>query len=329
MRIYYKNKTKSGGLLLAMVLIGMCSLIAGHLSAEVEPRIVATTGMIADSARQLVAGVSGVDGLMSEGVDPHAYRATRKDLILLDRADLIFYNGLHLEGRMGDVLQRLKRRGRSVHAIAEAVFSELDREPLLEDAGELDPHIWMDVNLWREAVVRMADLLVQQFPQHTEKIRSNQVVYDADLALLHRYASEVLATIPPAARVLVTAHDAFGYLGKAYGMEVRGIQGISTESEAGLRDIVELIDFIIARQIPAIFVETSVADKNVRALIEGAGARGYPLIVGGELFSDAMGPRGHWTGSYIGMLDHNISTIAAALGGKVPAGGFRQWRKNP
>jgi manganese/zinc/iron transport system substrate-binding protein len=312
----------------AFVFTALSCLTAGVLSASEGPRIVATTGMLADAARQLSGDFATVDGLMAEGVDPHLYRPTRGDLVLLNRADLIFYNGMHLEGRMGDILNRLNRRGKSVHAIAEAVFAKIDREPLLEDDTGLDPHIWMDVSLWREAVATMADHLAKQFPSHAEAISKNQLRYDEALALLAAYAHEVLATIPAEARVLVTAHDAFGYLGEAYTIEVRGIQGISTESEAGLRDIVQLIDFIVARQIPSIFVETSVADKNVRALVEGARSRGHRLVIGGELFSDAMGPRGHWTGTYIGMIDHNVSTIASALGGSVPEGGFRQWLEN-
>jgi manganese/zinc/iron transport system substrate-binding protein len=312
----------------ALVLVILALLSPAWLTASEQPRIVATTSMLADAARQLSEDFAQVNGLMAEGVDPHLYRPTRNDLVLLQRADIIFYNGMHLEGRMGDTLNRISRRGKSVHAIAEAVFAASDREPLLEDEDGLDPHIWMDVNLWREAVARMAKILADEFPQQAEVIRNNHARYDAELLLLEAYAREVLTTIPQATRVLVTAHDAFGYLGEAYAIEVRGIQGISTESEAGLRDIVQLIDFIVERDIPAIFVETSVADKNVRALIEGARSRGHQLVIGGELFSDAMGPRGHWTGTYIGMIDHNVSTIAAALGGTVPEGGFRQWREN-
>jgi manganese/zinc/iron transport system substrate-binding protein len=311
-----------------LLLMLMTLLLPSWLTASAEPRIVATTGMLADAARQLSKSFGNVNGLMAEGVDPHLYRPTRNDLIMLQRADIIFYNGMLLEGRMGDTLNRLNRRGKSVHAIADAVFAFSDREPLLEDEDQLDPHIWMDVNLWRQAVTRMAEILADEFPHYAEVVRNNHARYDAELLLLETYASEVLTTIPLANRVLVTAHDAFGYLGEAHAIEVRGIQGISTESEAGLRDIVELIDFIVKRDIPAIFVETSVADKNVRALIEGARSRGHQLVMGGELFSDAMGPRGHWTGTYIGMIDHNVSTIASALGGTAPQGGFRKWREN-
>ena len=310
-----------------LVLVGLVMASMGLAPVANGQQIVATTGMLADSARALAGDFVTVNGLMGEGVDPHLYRPTRADLVLLQRVDLIVYNGMLLEGRMGDVLSRLQRRGRSVHAIAELVFANSGRKPLLEDENESDPHIWMDVSLWREAVAIMARIMINDFPGQADAIRANLKRYDAELALLDAYAREVLGTIPESRRVLITAHDAFGYLGAAYGIEVRGIQGISTESEAGLRDINQLIDFIVRNDIPAIFLETSVADRNVRALIEGARARGHSLVIGGELFSDAMGPKGHWTGTYIGMIDHNVSTIANALGGSAPEGGFRVWRE--
>jgi manganese/zinc/iron transport system substrate-binding protein len=181
----------------------------------------------------------------------------------------------------------------------------------------------MDVAAWMKCVDAVAAALAEYDPPHADDYRANADGYRARLRDLHDYVGGVIGSIPPAQRVLITAHDAFNYFGRSYGIEVRGIQGISTESEAGLDDINKLVDFIVQRKIPAVFVESSVSDKNVRALVEGAQQRGHPLRIGGSLFSDAMGASGTYEGTYIGMLDHNATTIARALGGEAPAGGMQ------
>jgi manganese/zinc/iron transport system substrate-binding protein len=202
----------------------------------------------------------------------------------------------------------------------------VEEEYLLEPAdqpGHPDPHVWMDVKAWMAATEAVAIALCQADPEGCESYRSHAATYISELAQLDAYVRGVIASIPKGQRVLVTAHDAFNYFGHAYGLEVMGIQGISTDSEAGLADVTGLVDILVERKIPAVFVESSVPDKYVRALIEGAGARGHEVIVGGELYSDAMGNPGTYEGTYIGMIDHNVSTVAKALGGVVPKGGFR------
>lgn len=286
--------------------------------------VVVTVGMLADPLREILSGVEGavVTQLIGEGVDPHGHTPTRQDVIALQRADLVFYNGLLLEGRMGDVLARTGADGRPRYAVAEEVVSRggWSSEELVREG---DPHLWMDVSAWVVAVEVMADVLVGFDPEHEETIRANARGYAERLRELDEYARSAVGSIPEAQRVLITAHDAFHYFGAAYGVEVRGIQGVSTESEAGLRDLEELVSMVVERRIPAVFPETSVSDRSVKALQEGARARGHEMVIGGSLFSDSMGPPGTYTGTYIGMIDHNVTTITRALGGEVPEGGFQ------
>lgn len=288
-----------------------------------EPyRIVTTVGMITDVVRQVAGEHALVEGIIGEGVDPHLYKPTRGDVVTLSAADVIFYNGLLLEGKMTDILVRMATAGKPVKAVTEAILEAGDYV-MVDGEQHYDPHVWMDVGGWMQAVPVVVETLSAYDPAHAASYAQNGERYLEQLRGLDRYARERIASIPEERRVLITAHDAFNYLGRAYGLEVRGIQGISTESEAGLRDIEDLIDFIEARGIPAVFVETSVADKNVRALVEGTRARGHQIRVGGALFSDAMGPPGTYEGTYIGMLDHNITTIVRALGGEAPPGGWQ------
>jgi len=286
-------------------------------------RIVCTVGMITDIVRNVAGDYAQVEGIIGEGVDPHLYKPTRGDVVQLSRADVVFYNGLLLEGKMTDVLVRVATTGKPVGAVTEAILGETDYLLEMDDGSEhTDPHVWMDVSGWLRAVPVVAETLAAYDPAHAEDYRANAAAYAEKLEALDAYTKAAMATIPEGQRVLVTAHDAFQYLGRAYGIEVRGIQGVSTESEAGVRDLEELVDFIVERRIPAVFVETSVADKNVRALVEGARARGHEVVIGGSLYSDAMGRAGTYEGTYVGMIDHNITTIVNALGGK--AEGFRQ-----
>jgi manganese/zinc/iron transport system substrate-binding protein len=298
-------------------------LVAGSLADGSEPpRIVTTVGMVTDIVKAVAGEGNRVEGLIGEGIDPHLYKPTRSDLMRLEGAEIIIYNGLKLEGRMGSLLAGQARRSKAVLAVSEAVLAggRVTAEP--GDGGGGDPHLWMSVPAWREAVNEVAAFLGREDPERGDQYRTNAAAYTAELDRLDAYARSVLGTVPESARVLVTAHDAFGYFGREYGFEVRGIQGISTESEAGVRDLEDLLDAVAEAGIPAVFVESSVSDKNVRALVEGARARDHDLEIGGSLFSDAMGAAGTYRGTYIGMLDHNVTTIARALGGIAPEGGM-------
>lgn len=280
----------------------------------------ATTGMVADIVRQVCGDKGQVDGIIGEGVDPHLYKPTRADLNTLSKADIVFYSGLLLEGKMTDVLIKMSRK-KTVAAVTESVEESYLLEPP-EFAVHFDPHLWMDVQGWMKAVGVVNTTLAEFDPKNADYYAKNTEAYLAQLKLLDEYAKKSVATIPEGSRVLVTAHDAFNYLGRAYGLEVIGIQGISTESEAGLNDLNKLVDLMVEKKISAVFVETSVADKNVKALIEGAKAQGLEVKIGGELFSDAMGAPGTYEGTYIGMIDHNVTTIVRALGGQAPEKGL-------
>ena len=284
-------------------------------------KVVATTGMVADIVKAVAGDKAQVDALIGEGVDPHLFKPTRADVGRLADADIVFYSGHMLEGKMSDVLVKISRQ-RPVHAVTEAVDPSFVLEPP-EFAGHPDPHMWMDVKGWMAAVGAVKDSLIAFDPANKDLYEKNAGTYLEQLKALDDYALKAFASVPENKRVLVTAHDAFNYMGRAYKLEVRGIQGISTESEAGLADLNNLVAFLVERKIEAVFVETSVAEKNIKALIEGARSRGAQVNIGGKLFSDAMGPAGSYEGTYIGMIDHNVTTIARALGGKVPEKGFQ------
>jgi manganese/zinc/iron transport system substrate-binding protein len=283
-------------------------------------KVAATVGMLADIVRNLAGDRATVTQIIGAGVDPHVYNPTRSDLATLLKADVTFYVGLLLEGQMGDALEKIAKRRQVIN-----IGDRLPTEFLLEDAGagHPDPHVWMDVQGWIQAVAAVSAALSEFDPTNAVRYKANAGAYTAQLTELDAYAKKVMASIPTDRRVMITAHDAFNYLGRAYGIEVVGIQGLSTESEAGLKDINRIVGLLVAQQIPAVFVETSVSDKNVKALIEGAAARGHRVKIGGELFSDAMGKAGTYEGTYIGMIDHNVTTITRALGGEAPAGGWQ------
>lgn len=303
-------------------LLGLSLMLTGVPAfADARLNLVATTGMVADIVSQIGGERVEVQGLMGPGVDPHLYRQTRSDVVAMSRADAVFWNGLNLEVQLAELLGRLGKRS-PVFAVGEAV----PREVLLADedyADQPDPHIWMDPGRWRHAVMAARDALVELDPEGSDAFEARAEAYLEELDDLDAYARKVLASIPDTSRALVTAHDAFGYFGEAYALEVMGIQGFSTESEAGLSRIETLVDLLVEREIGAIFVETSVSERSIRALIEGSAAVGHEVRIGGELFSDAMGPEGSYEGSWLGMLDHNITTIARALGGDAPEAGWQ------
>lgn len=301
--------------------LGAAALAATPLRAATgQIDVVATTGMIADAALNVGGGLVAVKALMGPGVDPHSYRQTRSDIVALTRANLVLWHGLYLEAQMEELLLKLASRG-NVAAVGEAV--PVEQLIAHEDySGKFDPHVWMAPELWTHAVRAVEAALTRTAPEHADTFAANAETYLAEIDRLSTYARDAVATVPQDARVLVTAHDAFGYFGRAYGFEVVGIQGISTESEAGLDRIRTLVDMLVNRRIGAVFVESSVSDRNIRALVEGAAARGHEVRIGGELFSDAMGEPGTYEGTYPGMIDHNVTTIAGALGGNVPPRGM-------
>lgn len=283
-------------------------------------KVVATTGMIADTVRRIGGTHVDVKALMGPGVDPHAYRQTRSDITAMTRADMVLWHGLYLEAQMEDFLVKLARRRISV-----PVADAMPRDVLISHGdydGRFDPHVWMVPDLWTHVARRVADVLSEARPDAADEFAANLVHFETELARLQSYGETAMASVPKESRVLLTAHDAFGYFGRAFDMEVIGIQGISTESEAGLNRISSLVDTLAERKIGAAFVESSVSDRNIRALIEGAAAQGHTVSIGGELFSDAMGADGTYEATYIGMIDHNITTISHALGGTVPQSGM-------
>lgn len=303
-------------------LLGGLALIAttsvGHAAEPLN--IVATTGMIADAARRIGGDLVTVRALMGPGVDPHGYRQTRSDIVAMTRADLVLWHGLYLEAQMERFFEELSDK-RTVVAVAES----LPKDTLLSHPdydGRYDPHVWMDPTTWQGVVTQISAALTAARPEHADTFARNAETYQAELTALARYAAEVLEKVPQDQRVLVTAHDAFGYFGRAFEFEVIGIQGISTASEAGLNRISALVDDLVTRKIGAVFVETSVSDRNMRALIEGADAQGHDVRIGGSLYSDAMGSDGSYEGTYIGMIDHNVTTIARALGADVSPEGM-------
>lgn len=310
---------------LQIVLI-LAGLVLVGCQSESQPEtarsnIVATVGMIADITRNVAGDHADVSGLMGSGVDPHLYKPTRSDVQQLMSADVIFYNGLLLEGKMTDSLVRAATSGKKVHAVTELLEQSYLLEPE-EFEGHFDPHVWMDPSAWMQAVEVVKTKLIEFDPQNTVHYENNAESYLKQLEALDHYAENVLGSVSEQQRVLVTAHDAFNYFGKRYGFEVVGIQGISTESEAGVRDIERLVGLLVDRQISAVFVESTVSERNINALIAGARARGHDVKIGGELFSDAMGDQGTYEGTYIGMIDHNVTTIAKALGGQAPERGL-------
>ena len=284
-------------------------------------QVVATTGMVGDLVSVIAGDRAALHVMMGPGVDPHLYRATRADLERLLRADLVLANGLGLEGRLAETFARVARAGKSVLAVAETL-PEQDLIAVADAPGAFDPHVWMDPSLWAKAAEPVAAALIRLDPAGEMQFQRNLEILKTSFAAIDGYAASAIATIPEHARVLITAHDAFAYFGRRYGLAVEGIQGLSTETEAGLRRIADLVELVVAGRIPAIFAETSVPDRNLRALIEGAAARGHRVVLGGTLFSDSMGQPGTYEGTYLGMLDHNVTTIVHALGGEAPARGF-------
>lgn len=303
------------GLLVAALSIPGCSG-GGPDKAEGPIRIVTTTTMVTDLVRSIAGDRAEVVGLMGPGVDPHLYKATARNVTELQSADLIFYNGLFLEGRLGDLFSRMSRNGVKVWAVTEGIPRDQLLEPP-EFEGHWDPHVWFDPQLWAQCAGLVARALAEADPDNAEYYRARGVEAEAGIRSLHDWALARIAQVPEADRVLVTSHDAFNYFGEAYGFQVIGIQGISTVSEAGLADVTRIADFVKERGIQALFVESSVSPATVERVSRDAGIR-----IGGELFSDAMGASGEMhtvagetydVGTFEGMFKHNVNTIVTAL----------------
>ena len=305
--------------LLLLTSVTACSMSqAGTATAsdgDSPLNVVTTTGMIADIAKNVGGDHVQVTSLMGPGIDPHLYKASAGDVNRLFEADIIFYNGLHLEASMGKVLERFNESGATTVAVAEAIDPEKLQAPP-EFEGFYDPHVWFNVAFWMDAATAVQDALIAIDPAHADDYAANAQAYLAELSELDAYVAEQAARVPKEQRVLITAHDAFNYFGKAYGFEVRGLQGISTASEAGTADVQDLARFITERRIPAIFVESSVPPRTVEAVQAAVRAQGFDVQIGGELFSDAMGSPGTPEGTYDGMVRHNIDTIVGALLGE-------------
>jgi manganese/zinc/iron transport system substrate-binding protein len=289
--------------------------------AQQKPlKIVATVSMLADTVRAVGGIRVEVTSLLGEGVDPHTYRPTRADIARLSAADLVVANGLHLEAQLDETLKSLARSKPVLFAAEKIPAAQLLADDEYKDRK--DPHVWMDPKLWAIVVETVRDVLIARDPAGKATYEAGAKAYVSEIMRLDEYAQKILKTVPESSRVLITAHDAFSYFGRAYGFEVEGIQGMSTESEAGLKRIEELVTLIVTKKIRAVFVESSVPERNVRALVEGARARGHKIEVGGELFSDALGAPGTYEGTLVGMLDHNVTTISRALGGQTPPRGL-------
>ncbi|MGQ9928090.1 MAG: metal ABC transporter solute-binding protein, Zn/Mn family [Chloroflexaceae bacterium] len=290
---------------------------AGNAAARplAEPlNVVVTTGQIADAVANIAQDKVALTSLLGPGIDPHTYVPTESDVRSLQNADVIFYNGLMLEAQMTRILEQIGQRG---NAQVVALGDQLDPLTLLSwdpEAGlPYDPHIWNDVRLWTRVIYTIRDTLIAMDPANAATYEANTTSYAAQLEALHIYTLEQVARIPQERRVLVTAHDAFNYYGRAYGLQVEAIQGISTASEASAADIQTLVNMIISREVPAIFVESTISPRTIEAVQAAVRARGHEVRVGGELFSDALGAAGTPAGTYLGMMRHNIDTIVAAL----------------
>jgi manganese/zinc/iron transport system substrate-binding protein len=300
--------------LAALLVLSGCAgtdpALAGDIAAR-KIRVVATTGMVADLVQRVGGDRVSVHALMGPGVDPHLYRAKASDVEAMQRADIIFYSGLHLEGKMVELFEKMALRRPTV-AVTRAIPPERLRKPI-QFEGNYDPHVWFDVAIWRYTVDVVAQELSALDPGSASTYRANAERYRTELHQLDTFVREQIATIPSERRVLITAHDAFGYFGISYGVEVRGLQGTSTASEAGAAEVRDLAGFIVERNIKAIFVESSVPRRTIEAVQAAVAARGYSVTIGGQLYSDALGEAGTPEGTYIGMVEYNVRAIVSAL----------------
>jgi len=302
------NRGLSKATILILVLCSFFSCSTQQNETQKE-YVVCTTNIISDVARVVLPDDIEVISLMGEGVDPHLYKAGHKDLEYLQKAKVIIENGLHLEGKMAEVLSKLQRYKKVIR-----MSDGIEQSKLIYISGDVyDPHIWFNVRLWNDAIENMALELSEVYPERRDEILKNQNAYAEKLKALDAEVLRLMMSVPKEQRVVVTAHDAFSYFGKAYDTEVKGLQGISTQSEFGLKDVSDLVNFLVDRNIPAVFVETSVSEKSIRAVVEGCQKRGHEVRVGGKLYSDALGGKNEKGNTYISMVSANVETISTAL----------------
>lgn len=302
----------------ALIIIAACSKVdssgseATRPSADNKISVVTTIGMITNIVEVVGGEEVEVKGLMGPGVDPHLYKASHGDMERLDQADIIFYGGLHLEGKLNDIFKKLANQ-KPVAAVSQNIDKAVLRSGQDTGGTEFDPHIWFNVKHWISATETVRDVLIKYDQANAELYRNNAATYIQELEKLDTEVKEKIAQIPEQSRVLVTAHDAFGYFGDAYGMKVMGLQGISTAAEYGSKDVSELRDYLIENKIKAVFVESSIPTKSMEAVIAGAKQLGHEVTIGGELYSDSLGEPGSDADTYIKMVQHNVNTIVEAL----------------
>ncbi|MEM6643675.1 MAG: zinc ABC transporter substrate-binding protein [Bacteroidota bacterium] len=289
----------------------MSACVSDRSEETSKLHVVATTGMLYDALLNIGGDSLHADYIMGPGVDPHLYKATQGDLQKVKNADLVIYNGLYLEGKMTDILKKLGQQ-KPVKAVAEAIPPG---QLMVQtgSAGTIDPHVWFDVSLWKKVVMQIAAALQEVDPGNSAFYEGNLQSYLTKLDDLDKLVRDQLSEIPTQQRVLITAHDAFGYFGNAYGIRVEAVQGMSTVADFGLKDIAELIDLIISNNVKAVFMETSVSDRSIKAVIAGCREKGHEVNMGGSLYSDAMGAPGTAEGTYIGMFQKNVETMVSAL----------------
>ena len=299
-------------LIVSILLVGCGNKKDMNTNDNEKINIVATTTIIGDAVKIIGGDHINLEVLMGSGIDPHLYKASAGDVNKMQNADLIIYNGLHLEGKMGDIFENLQKGNVKTYAVAGIV----DKSMLVESQefeGSYDPHIWFDVGIWIDVVEGIRDQLIEVEPQNKDSYYTNADNYLKELKDLDSYVKSRAEELTEDKRVLITAHDAFNYFGKAYGFDVKGLQGLSTATEAGTSDVRELADFIADRKIPAIFIESSVPAKNMEALKNAVESRDFNVEIGGELFSDSLGDPDTEEGTYIGTVKHNVDTIVDAL----------------
>ena len=295
-----------------LIFCAACTESSGSIKREGTIKVVTTTALIWDLVENIAGEKAETISLMGTGVDPHLYKASAGDVGKLAGADMIFYNGLHLEGKITDVLGQMRKSGIFTVGVADGIDKSL-LFSLEEYEGYYDPHIWFDVILWKKAAKVVMEAFSLYDPQNARIYKRNAESYLKELDLLQAYIQKRIATLQPERRVLITAHDAFNYFGRGYGFEVMGLQGISTDSEASVADIRNLSKTITERKIPAVFVETSISPRYMRALQASVKARGFDVEIGGSLYSDSMGSLGTEEGTYIGMFKSNVDTVVESL----------------
>lgn len=303
------NKVKIIGFLLISALSFYSCQNKNAKTEDGKHLVACTTGMIADMVENIAKNNMEVASIMGPGVDPHLYKASHGDLTLLRNASIVFYNGLHLEGKMQEIFEQLSKTN-DVYAVSDAI-SKADLK--LVDDKTYDPHIWFDVSLWKQTISFIKNKLIEADRPNFNQYEINALEYTQKLDELHEWVKNEIEGIPDNNRILITSHDAFGYFGKAYNIDVKGLQGISTSTEFGLNDVSSMVDMIVKNDIKAVFVESTISERSLNAVVEACKSKNHNLIIGGTLYSDAMGNKGTDAGNYIGMVRHNVSTIVSAL----------------